>query len=169
MKALFNVLVFMFWTVVVVAVLITVVMGGGERVRTAQPTPLEVIISPDAAVAISADNNRSAEKLAEIDAANADKARAENTRRLRIVVGGLGVLVLAGCVLFMSFALIRVTRPASSYWPEEQTTVLFPGDPRFDRYLRDRGGMKVNGVPRLNGRTVTYIDVTPNRPPQNEL
>lgn len=109
---------------------------------------IEHITNPQAAAALESQCLDNALTIA-------TQRTAANTVRLGFVLTALVLLAVIGAAV----ALVRATRPASTYWPETPVRVLGPNDPEFRALLREAGGYYVNGRPLLDEREVEALEV----------
>lgn len=126
---------------------IAVLMAATMRPRVADmASTLEVVVQPEASLQLEAQRQQARLAQAEIEADRA-QARADAwTIRLALILAALVLLALVGAIVAW-----RKPRP--------HVVVLLPDHPEFYAHLRAAGGIRINGVPKLNGRVVDALEV----------
>ena len=126
---------------------IAALMAATMRPRTHDmASTLEVVVQPEASLQLEAQRQQARLAQAEIEA-DAAQVRADAwTIRLALILAALVLVAVAG-------AAIAWRRP------RPHVVVLLPDHPDFYAHLRAAGGIRINGVPKLNGRVVDALEV----------
>ena len=133
-------------TVICVSALCVVLIGALHQ-PTGGPPPLAYYVAPVQAAQVATAQLSAQTEQARIAAALEANRAQQRTVRLAIICAGVALTIVGAAVLLQ---LVRHAQPP--------VIVLLPTDARFNAALHDLGGVRVNGVPMLEGRVVDCIE-----------